>query len=323
MTARKDVCLVVSDIDNTIADKFDGWGKALSSAVDSLAVLHGRSREEIEQDMLKSAEGKVLYVGRDIRHDVANTPSLHPSDPQQAAFIEKEHEKIFHEWDKVKNKAAKTYDGVFATINKIRASGAKFVLYTDSRATAAIARLARMGITADMIDGLYAQPDDKDTAMPLAGRAKELKDGLGSKLTALPPDTFKPNPSNMQRILNDMGVKNPAATVMVGDNIKSDGGGAIALGMNYAWQKGGTVMSGETLKCYEIFFKNSHYRLTTADHLAQMNDSNRPTEILNDFKDLSKHYHFVQNKSLKEEKNQAPKTPAALACFKKSRAQGR
>lgn len=319
MTVKKDVCLVVSDIDNTIADKFDGWGKALSSALDSLATLHGRDRADIERDMLKSGEGKVLYVGRDIRHDVANTPSLHSEDP----YIEKEHEKIFHEWDKLKNKTAKTYDGVFATINKIRASGAKFVLYTDSRATAAVARLARMGITADMIDGLYAQPDDKDTAMPLAGKAKELKDGLGARLTALPPDTFKPNPLNMQRILNDMDIKNPAAAVMIGDNIKSDGGGAIALDMKFAWQKGGTVMSAETLKCYEIFFKNSHYRLTTADHLTQMNDSNRPTEILNDFKELSKHFHFVPNERQKQEKHQLPKTPAALASLKKSASQGR
>lgn len=303
MSEKKPVSLVVTDIDNTIADKFDGWGVALDNALNSLAKLHGRTREDIENDIQQSTKGKTLYVGRDIREDIGFTPSLHPADPEKAALIEKEHEKIFHEWDKVKGDA-KPYDGVFATFNKIKASGAKVVIYTDSRVTPALYRLAKMGVTADMIDGVYAQPDDKHFPIPVKSKTQELKDALGDKVHAFDLKTPKPNPTNMQQILKDMNITDPKTAVMVGDNVNADGGGAIATGMNYAWQKGGTVLGPTAMKCYDRFFKGSSYRLTTEDHLSQMNDSNRPTVILNDFKELSKHFRFVSNEKLNEEKKQ-------------------
>lgn len=296
MADKKSVSLVVSDIDNTIADKFGAWGNALDAAMDKLAGLHGRDRADLEQDMLAHVPDSMKhisgpYIGKDLRMDVACTPSMKPTSPE----MEKEQEKIFHEWDKEKSKA-ELYEGVLATINKIKSSGAKFVLYTDSRESVCVPRLAKMGITADMIDGLYVLPDLKDGQVihkPVKGKAEELRNALGDKLVVLPPKTNKPNPKNMQKILDDMGVKDPSTAVMVGDNIRSDGTAAVTLGMNYAWQKGGTVIDEPTMRCYTVFCQDPNYKLTTAEHLGQMNDTNRPTEVLEGFKDLSKHYRFM------------------------------
>ncbi len=296
MADKKPVSLVVSDIDNTIADKFGAWGNALDAAMDKLAKLHGRDRADLEQDMLAHVPDSMKhisgpYIGKDLRMDVACTPSMKPTSPE----MEKEQEKIFHEWDKEKSKA-ELYEGVLATINKIKSSGAKFVLYTDSRESVCVPRLAKMGITADMIDGLYVLPDLKDGQVihkPVKGNAEELRNALGDKLVVLPPKTNKPNPKNMQKILDDMGVKDPSTAVMVGDNVRSDGTAAITLGMNYAWQKGGTVIDKATMRCYTVFCQDPNYKLTTAEHLGQMNDTNRPTEVLEGFKDLSKHYRFM------------------------------
>lgn len=296
MSEKKPVSLVVSDIDNTIADKFGAWGNSLDNAMDKLAKLYGRDRADIEQDMLAHVPDSMKhisgpYIGKDLRMDIALTPSLAPATPE----MEKQLEKILHVWDKEKSKA-ELYDGVLATVNKIKASGAKFVLYTDSRESVCIPRLAKMGITADMIDGLYVLPDLKDGQIvrkPVKGAAEELRNALGDKLVILEPKTNKPNPKNMQRILDDMGVKDPATATMVGDNIRSDGTGAVALGMNFAWQKGGTVIDEATLRCYKSFCQDPNYKLTTEEHLTQMNDTNRPTEVLEGFKDLSKHYRFM------------------------------
>lgn len=306
MADKKPVSLVVSDIDNTIADKFGAWGNALDAAMDKLAKLHGRDRADLEQDMLAHVPDSMKhisgpYIGKDLRMDVACTPSMKPTSPE----MEKEQEKIFHEWDKEKSKA-ELYEGVLATINKIKSSGAKFVLYTDSRESVCVPRLAKMGITADMIDGLYVLPDLKDGQVvhkPVKGKAEELRSALGDKLVVLPPKTNKPNPKNMQKILDDMGVKDPSTAVMVGDNIRSDGTAAVTLGMNYAWQKGGTVIDEPTMRCYTVFCQDPNYKLTTAEHLGQMNDTNRPTEVLEGFKDLSKHYRFMP-----QEKAMAAKT---------------
>ena len=307
MADKKPVSLVVSDIDNTIADKFGAWGNALDAAMDKLAKLHGRDRADLEQDMLAHVPDSMKhisgpYIGKDLRMDVACTPSMKPTSPE----MEKEQEKIFHEWDKEKSKA-ELYEGVSATINKIKSSGAKFVLYTDSRESVCVPRLAKMGITADMIDGLYVLPDLKDGQVirkPVKGKAEELRNALGDKLVVLPPKTNKPNPKNMQKILDDMGVKDPSTAVMVGDNIRSDGTAAVTLGMNYAWQKGGTVIDEPTMRCYTVFCQDPNYKLTTAEHLEQMNDTNRPTEVLEGFKDLSKHYRFMSQEKVMAAKTQ-------------------
>ena len=296
MAEKQPIALVVSDIDNTIADKFNAWGNALDSALDKLAKLHNRKREDIEQDLLAHVPESMKhisgpYIGKDLRSDVACTPSLKPSSPE----MEKEQEKIFHEWDKDKSVVG-LYAGVLATVNKIKSSGAKLVLYTDSRESVCVPRLAKMGITADMIDGLYVQPDLKDGQIvrkPVKGVANDFRTALGDKLVLLDPKTNKPNPKNMQRILDDMGVKNPKTAVMVGDNIRADGTGAVACGMHFAWQKQGTEIDAATMRCYKTFCQDPNYKLTAAEHLEQMNDTNRPTAVLNGFADLNKFYRFT------------------------------
>jgi len=297
MSDKKEINLVITDIDNTIADKFDTWGKALDAAMDKLAVLYGRSREDLSQDLLahvpedkKHISGP--YIGKDLRGDIAHTPSMKPQTKEQ----EIELEKILHEWDKNRSQAS-LYEGVMATINKIKTSGAKLVLYTDSRESVCIPRLAKMGITADMIDAIYAQPDLKDGLVvrkPVQGAAQELRDGLGDKLRLLAPKTHKPDPAVMKQIAADMGVTDMTKVVMVGDNIRADGTGAVMNGMNFAWQKAGTVISPETERCYRTFCQDPNYKLTTAEHLSQMNETNKPTAVLEGgFKDLTKYYRFV------------------------------
>lgn len=296
MSGKQPITLVVSDIDNTISDKFNAWGTALDSALDKLAKLHGRDRKDLEQDLLAHVPEAMKHIsgpliGKDLRMDVTSTPSLKPSSPE----MEKAQEKIFHEWDKDRSEVS-LYGGVLATINKIKSSGAKFVLYTDSRESVCIPRLAKMGITADMLDGLYVQPDLKDGQIvrkPVKGVVNDFRAALGDKLVLLEPKTNKPNPKNMQKILGDMGVKDPKTAVMVGDNIRADGTGAIAVGMNFAWQKQGTAINDATLRCYNTFCQDPDYKLTAAEHLEQMNDTNRPTAVLNGFADLNKFYRFT------------------------------
>ena len=326
MSDKKTVSLIVSDIDNTISDKFSPWGNALDIAINELSALYGRDCDDIARDMAAHVPDSMKHIsgpciGKDLRTDVLSTPSLRPTSPE----TEKRLEKIFHEWDKNKSNA-ELYEGVAATINKIKSSGAKFVLYTDSRESVCIPRLAKMGVTADMLDGLYLIPDLKDGQIirkPVNGKAEELRKALGDKLVILEPKTNKPNIKNMKRILDDMGVKDPSTAVMVGDNIRADGTAAIALGMNYAWQKGGTVIDETTLRWYKVFCQDKNYKITTAEHLEQMNDTNRPTEVLESFKDLSKYYRFTTPEKALKAKAQANVTQKMNPAVLKRMAAGR
>ena len=313
MTDKIPVSLVISDIDSTIADKYDTWAFAVDEAIDRISALYQRDRKEIVKDLLdyvpEDQRHIAPYIGKDLAADIARTPSLRPQTPAQ----EKEMAKILHDWGK-KRHQAKLYDGAAQTINKIRKSGAKFVLYTDSRESQVLPRLAKMGITADMIDALYAMPDTHKGQVihkKIKGAAYELREGLGDRMILLEPGAQKPNPAVMQRIINDMGVTDNKTVVMVGDNVRADGTGAITIGANYAWQKGGTDLSPVTIRCYDELNQEKEYKLTADEHYKQMNDSNRPTVTLNQFMDLPKHFAFMSREKLDEmQKRTAQEKPA-------------
>ena len=94
MSEKKPISLVVSDIDNTIADKFGAWGNALDVALDKLSALYGRDREDISKDLLAHVPDSMKhisgpYIGKDLRSDVALTPSLKPTSPEMEKNLEK------------------------------------------------------------------------------------------------------------------------------------------------------------------------------------------------------------------------------------------
>ena len=107
---KKDVSLVVCDIDNTISDTFNLWGEALDKAVDDLAALHKTDRKTMEETLLaavpesnRGSSGPLL--GINIRADIAQTPALQGNTPEEKAFFAKEHEKIIHNWQKKRDEA--------------------------------------------------------------------------------------------------------------------------------------------------------------------------------------------------------------------------
>lgn len=311
MSERIPVSLVISDIDSTIADKYDTWAFAIDEALDKICDLYQRPREDVVKDLLdyvpEDQRHIAPYIGKDLAADIERTPSLRPQTPEQ----EKAMAQILHDWG-TKRHQAKLYDGVVQTINKIRQSGAKFVLYTDSRESQVLPRLAKMGITADMIDALYAMPDTSKGQVihkEIKGPAYQLREALGDKMILLEPGSQKPNPKVMQRIINDMGIDDNKSVVMVGDNVRSDGTGAVTIGAHYAWQKGGTNLDPVTLRCYEELNQETTYKLTADEHYKQMNDSNRPTVELNQFMELPMHFNFLSEEKLRDMRQKQTEKP--------------
>lgn len=297
---KKDVSLVVCDIDNTISDTFNLWGEALDKAVDDLAALHKTDRKTMEETLLaavpennRGSSGPLL--GINIRADIAQTPALQGNTPEEKAFFEKEHEKIIHNWQKKRDEAV-LFKGVLPVIQKIKAAGAKFVLYTDARESGCLPRLAKLGINPDMIDALYVQPDKegmKITPFAVKSELSEFKKAMQGKIFRLPAHSSKPNAENMANILKDFGIS-ADKTVMVGDNIRCDGGSAAAVGASFAWQKQGAEVTKATRRCYARFAANPNYKIGIDAHLSQMNETNKPEFVLeNGFADLSKYCRFV------------------------------
>ena len=147
-----------------------------------------------------------------------------------------------------------------------------------------------------MIDALYVQPDKegmKITPFAVKSELSEFKKAMQGKIFRLPAHSSKPNAENMANILKDFGIS-ADKTVMVGDNIRCDGGSAAAVGASFAWQTQGAEVTEATLIRNARFAANPNYKIGIDAHLSQMNETNKPEFVLeNGFADLSKYCRFV------------------------------
>ena len=318
MSEKINVSLVVSDVDNTILDFFGNWGVSTKKAFEDLAKSRSISMDALIKDVMTNTHPESRM--HDLPAMVRTAPILQPKNDEEKARFAKDDAKIIHEWQK-KRESNPFYDGVMATIRKMKANGSKFVLYSDGPMSSVVARLAQRNFPADLVDAIYAQPalptskDDKSVPMEVKSKIAEYTKELGDKIRPLVDCPHKPNPEALLRIIKDMNVDNPKEVVMVGDNIRSDCGGGNRAGVNSAWQKDGADVCKEAVDFYYTVPTNPNYALGLERMSKQLEDaSNTPTVVLEKgFKDLDKHFRFIANPKEKAVKAKAVDVKALLA----------
>ncbi|MGD9639281.1 MAG: HAD family hydrolase [Alphaproteobacteria bacterium] len=301
MSEKRDVSLVVSDVDNTILDFFGTWGVSTKKAFEDLAVSRNISMDDLVADVMKNTHPE--YRMHDLPAMVKAAPILQPKNEEEKAKFAKDDARIIHNWQK-ERAATPFYDGVVATIRKMKSNGCKFVLYSDGPVSSVVARLAQRNFPADLIDGIYAQPALPDAKTgkvpPLATDSKSAAfvEALGDKIRPLYDCPHKPNPDALLRIIKDMEIENPKEVVMVGDNLRSDCGGGNRAGVNTAWQKDGADVCKEAVDFYFTVPTNPNYAVGLERMTKQLEDpANTPTVVLEKgFKDLDKLFRFVPAK---------------------------
>ena len=316
---KPEIALVVSDIDNTICDFFSMWGETTNKAFDALCALHNISREELEAAVTDEEHVPAEARMHNLAEMIEKTSLLRPKNEEERKKFDKEHAKIVHEWQKGRDNQ-KIYQGVIATVRKMKEAGAQFVLYTDGPESAVIPRLAKYGFPPELIDAIYMQPDldsnGKRVPLKVQGKAAEWKEKFeanGGKLTILEPGSHKPNPETLDKIRKERGIDDPKSMLMVGDNLKADVGGANALGAFSVWQKDGCDVTQEAIDLYYRIPTNPNYLLGLEKMSSQL--PNFPPDITLDggWKDMSKYVRFVSaEKANGTEKSKGKLLPALL-----------
>ena len=294
---KPEIALVVSDIDNTICDFFSMWGETTNKAFDALCELHGLTREQLEQDVVANTPAESRM--HNLPEMIAKAPLLQPKNDAERKKFDKAHAKIVHEWQKGRDNQ-KIYQGVVATVRKMKEAGAQFVLYTDGPESAVIPRLAKYGFPAELVDAIYMQPDldTEGNRVPfeVEGKAAKWKKKFlasGGKLTVLDAGSHKPNPDTLDRIRKERGIDDPKSMLMVGDNLKADVGGANALGAFSVWQKDGCDVTQEAIDLYYRIPTNPNYLLGLEKMSSQLSNYQPDITLDGGWKDMSKYVRFV------------------------------
>ena len=338
MSEKKPVTLVVSDIDNTISDYFNNWGLSWDKGIEKLAESRGMEKDKLYADIRENSSGYARF--HNFPDILKETPSLslEGKSPEERARLEKSDARVCHEVAKQYHSGNTLYEGVIATIRKAKAAGAQFVLYTDSPASGAIARMADMQFPLDLVDGLVCRADgtteEVDGKMqfkkaPLqvtGGNFSAYRDALveklGDKLVMNAGDVWKPNMDVMQGIMDRHGAT-AEQTVMVGDNIKSDGG-IVRLGVHFAWQKEGSEVCDEAQTMYSKINEMSDYKVGSKAHLDMLAKMSKEDPALGKqyqdkmvtleggFKDLNKYFRFQSQERANAQAKTAAKTNDAV-----------
>ena len=320
MSEKKPVSMIVTDIDNTISDFFNNWGAAWDTGIGKLAESRGMKKDDLYDDIRNNAGGYARF--HNFPDLLKETPSLslENMNRKERRRLEKSDAKICHEVAKQYHEGNKMYEGVLATLRKAKTAGTKIVLYTDSPASGAIARMADMKYPLDLLDGLVCRADCtceqnevtgkyqfKKAPLQVAGATynkyrDELVAKLGDKLVMNAGDVWKPNTQVMENIMKTHGAT-PETTVMVGDNIKSDGG-AVRTGCHFAWQKAGSEVSDLTQEMYGKINDKADYKLGSQTQLETLKNlsmadpalgklyADKMVVLESGFKDLNKHFQF-------------------------------
>ncbi|MCK5295361.1 MAG: hypothetical protein KAJ75_00595, partial [Alphaproteobacteria bacterium] len=124
MAKKKEIGLMICDVDNTVSDYFLKWANTTDKAIKKLAVLHGIPEEAIYDDIAENVTFNNRFY--DITALIRETKILLPKTLEESIEFEKGHARIAHECDKERN-SDKAYAGVLPLLRKAKAAGTKIV----------------------------------------------------------------------------------------------------------------------------------------------------------------------------------------------------
>lgn len=167
-------------------------------------------------------------------------------------------EEAIRSFRKARKRELRLYPTVAETLLKIKGSGARVAIYTESQSFYSFYRLKRLGLDG-VIDRIYTPPDHDlpDRFLESGGRhyGKEFYRLRYSEHRHTPAGELKPNPDLLAQIITDFGVSKDHA-VYVGDSRQKDVAMANDAGVDYAWASYGEAQETEA---YDLLKLVTHW----------------------------------------------------------------
>lgn len=249
----KQAKVLVTDVDNTLFDWFGVWHASFSAMLSRLEEITGKCQEEffpeireIHQKNGTSEYSLLLSQMPSLISIYGEENVLDAVEPAISAFRQ------------ARRRELRLYDGVFETLQEIKASGALIVAYTESQAFYTNYRFRKLNLDG-LIDILYSPPDhdfpDEVTRLSIRSRPTRDYEFRHTQHRFTPKGELKPNPQLLLDILNDCNVGKDSA-VYVGDSLFKDIAMAKDAGVaDYYAQYGASHSKNE----YQLLVNVTHW----------------------------------------------------------------
>lgn len=286
------VKLIITDVDGTLASFWDYFAPAMREYIVYL-------RDKLGDDGVVFAKeiGHVMHKRGTHEHPWALEETQFARrfahDPLQFR-----HEFVDPFWtllDQNRYNYLRAFPGVIETLKGLKQLGLKIVALSDAPEHMAIARNKQL--FNGLLDAVYAlenvAPSSDELFHPEAvpfgyERIQHLRNeasDAATKLIAIPKVFEKPNPSGIDRILNDFDVC-PDEVLMIGDSLAKDGMVAAARSIRFIWAHYGVHLPAE----YDMLV-NGLLRPEDALPLvdAASDDSPKPVAVAARFEEIGRH----------------------------------
>lgn len=234
MTLKKK--LLILDFDNTLFDWVGLWHSCFVAMMAEVERISGIQLRDIQQE--------IRYIHQ--AHGTAEYAFLLEEVPTIQTFLKGRRagevfQPAIQAFRAERRKRLKLYPHVADTLLKVKGSGARLVIYTESLAYYSFYRAKRLGLDG-VIDRMYTPPDHAvpaDLDVELQRHYTESFYSFRfSEHRHTPAGELKPNPDLLLQIIADFKIK-PAEAVYVGDSRHKDIAMAQDAGVDYAWARYG------------------------------------------------------------------------------------
>ncbi|MEO5928927.1 MAG: HAD-IA family hydrolase, partial [Candidatus Kapaibacterium sp.] len=247
---RKEISIIILDLDNTLWDWLEIWHKPFSALLDMLTQHNNISRDNLIKEI------KIIHQ----RHGTSEYPflieeikSLQPQEPDKQGYDE-----IIRLYDRMRLEAVQLYPTVFETLWALKDIGCAVIGYTESMAAYTNHRIRNSCIDG-LLDIVYTPTDHalpQNLTNEQRNRYFQSEDRLrktSHKLT--PKGELKPNPKILKEIIDNIKGSYKRA-IYVGDNLMKDIAMAQEAGVIDVYAQYGDRRDSES---YELLRQVTHW----------------------------------------------------------------
>lgn len=270
---RRNLSVVITDLDNTLYDWVDIWYKSFRAMLDRLVFDSGVSEDVLLPEFKAIHE---RHRTSEYAFSIEELPSLLKRYPGENLLVK--FEGAIQAFRVARKAALRLYPGVAETLAALRNRGCLVIGYTESMEFYTNYRVRNLHLDG-LLDYLYSPPDHELPRHMERLYAKEHYDLKGTIHKILARGAVKPNPEILGDIVTELGAEIDEC-VYVGDSLMKDVYMAQQAGIADVWAKYGVANSREE---YELLRAVTHWTKEEVEAERKlMPEHLNPTYVLHD-----------------------------------------
>ena len=216
---KRDISVLVTDLDNTLFDWFDIWYASFSSMLDEIVRISGLPVGVLEREIKAVHEKHGTSEYAFLIEELPSVAATHSSQNVMEIYAP-----AIEAYRQARRSRLVLYPSVRETLESIKRSGTLVIGYTESLEFYTTYRMIKLGLDG-LVDFVYFPPDH---SLPEGLDASQIRlydaDAYKLRLTRTrhtPKGETKPNPQLLGHILEECGA-DKATTAYIGDKLDKD-----------------------------------------------------------------------------------------------------